>query len=207
MVTIFYTNSIEFVPLARVTMPSFQQYSLRHNYHFCGRTTANPPHNVTRIEILLRLMENSAQNQFIWLVGCDVLVTNHEIRVEDFTDDKHNLFICKDVNGLNCDSFILRNCRWSRSWLKLVILLQAQSKNEQEAMQLLEDIPTFSVKTKYLPHPSINSYLYREYSYGDVPHNKGNWIPGDFVLHLPGLSNDRRIEIFESEEIKNSIIK
>ena len=59
-----------------------------------------------------------------------------------------------------------------------------------------------------LPHPSINSYLYEEYgdNYGKIvgvqkskpTHIEGQWEPGDFALHLPGIPNSIRIEIFET---------
>jgi hypothetical protein len=62
------------------------------------------------------------------------------------------------------------------------------------------------VKVKYLPHPSINSYRYELYAgyegdyfhdYMHIPHEYGQWEPGDLLLHLPGLSLEKRIEVFK----------
>ena len=53
----------------------------------------------------------------------------------------------------------------------------------------------------------MNSYLYTEYPDTNGADEPGHWQPGDFLLHLPGRSLERRVEIFNSPEIQSKIIK
>ena len=59
-------------------------------------------------------------------------------------------------------------------------------------------------RSKFLPHPSINSYLYREYG-ENRPQTEGQWFKGDFLLHLPGLPLSRRLAIV-ARKLANDVI-
>ncbi len=75
-------------------------------------------------------------------------------------------------------------------------------------MELFKDAPGYKEKIKILPHPSINSLLYEEYAptWGIIgntdtslpkpTHEEGDWRRGCFICHLPGMTLERRLEIF-----------
>jgi hypothetical protein len=50
----------------------------------------------------------------------------------------------------------------------------------------------------YWGHPSFNSIDYAQYPAFEKPysHEQGQWIPGDFLVHLPGKSLQERLELF-----------
>ena len=66
-----------------------------------------------------------------------------------------------------------------------------------------------------LPQSAFNSYPYQYYGErfvkisGDKPvlkptHEQGQWMIGDFVIHVPGLELSTRINILQ--EVKNHIV-
>jgi hypothetical protein len=132
---------------------------------------------------------------FIWVLDVDTLITNPEIPFTDFTDNEHDIFICKDINGINAGSWIIRNTEASRNFVSTIV-----NNFTEPHEQILMNKYLHMVKVKYLPHPSINSYDYRLYNHFGlaVPaHDQGQWQPGDLLLHLPGLSLEKRIEVFK----------
>ena len=73
---------------------------------------------------------------------------------------------------------------------------------EQDAInKYLSEFPHDN-NIKFLTHPSINSYLYENYP--EIPAQEeeyGQWVPGNFVLHLPGMSQEKRIEIMKNTPV------
>jgi len=141
----------------------------------------------------------------VFCLDLDTLITNHNIRFETFVDTEHDFYITQDINEINVGAVIVRRSNWSENLL--LDILESDAENEQNALKPHMGHP----KVKILEHPSINSYPYDEYapSWGLIPgrapllgiegkptHEQGNWQPGDFIAHLPGLTNARRIEIF-----------
>ncbi len=61
-------------------------------------------------------------------------------------------------------------------------------------------------RTNIVHQRLFNSYKYDEYAeFGTRDDKNGAWEPGDFVLHLPAVSNARRIELFN--EYLQKVIK
>ena len=67
-------------------------------------------------------------------------------------------------------------------------------------------------RIKIVPQRQINSYDYDQYP-GSIPHvykkdllgNDGQWAPGDFLIHWPGIGLDRRIPL--AEQMLTQVIK
>jgi hypothetical protein len=62
---------------------------------------------------------------------------------------------------------------------------------------------------KLVPQKEINSYnyalLYPTLSNKDMLGVVGEWAPGDWILHWPGISNQQRIQI--AQQVAPHIIK
>jgi hypothetical protein len=57
-------------------------------------------------------------------------------------------------------------------------------------------------RTKLVNQKQFNSYLYEKY---DWAWPDGQYTPGDFLLHLPGMSNEERVPILK--EYSEKVIK
>lgn len=211
MICISYTYGENYSPLADICIPSLVRYCKKNNYHW-GINMVKPDektgYDYLRINRALSLLK---QYEIIFIMEGDFLITNHTKRIENFIDDKHSFFICKDVNGVNGGSFIVIQNNFSDNFLKSTNELSNSYKTEQNVWESTELIHLKEVKI--LPHPSINSIPYKYYhNYGYInyqgqsepTHEMGNWQKGDFVCHLPGKTLEERIKIFT--EIKEQII-
>lgn len=202
-----YTRSFE--PLAEFTVPVLRRYCGRHGYdlivHRGGFGYRNRQFGFQKTE-LVRALLRAAEALFV--VDADTLVTNHSVRLESFLDDDHAMFACHDENGFNAGSYLIRNTSTASNFLEGALHLEGAPGVlcEQDAMRdlLKKNLVTgglmFPTVMKVLPHPAINSYRYDEYGKTKT-REEGQWHEGDFLLHLPGMTNERRLEIFRTTKI------
>lgn len=140
--------------------------------------------------------------KMVWYLDVDAVITNLNYRIEDFIDDEHSFFITKDFNELNGGSVIIKNDKNGRLFNDMVLNAGHTYENEQNfynaAFEGLRSI------MKVLPHPSINSYdysLYPECKEYVGREDLGDWKEGHFILHVPALGIDKRIEVLKSAKI------
>lgn len=204
ILTLYFDN---YQPLADIVLPNLREYCRKHDYHFYHYQEKNRDgvsYGFSKLELLLLVLYEN-KHDYIFVTDLDIFITNPEIKIESFIDDQHDFFITEDVNGINAGSFIIRNTEWSKRWIEFILSQREGFANEQLVMQKFMWLKKWRTKIKVLDHPSINSYPYPEYLSewkqfaGDAEyptHEEGNWQEGDFILHLPALSLERRIEIF-----------
>lgn len=141
----------------------------------------------------------------IWHKDDDVLITNMNIKIESFIDDKHDFFITEDFNELNGGSVIIKNTTWGRLVNDTVLGHREYYENEQNAINQLMKTPQFNQFVKILPQSTINSYrydLYPECKRYVGREEFGDWVEGkSFVLHVPALALEKRIEILKNTPI------
>lgn len=198
MISVFTYRTKEFDALADVTLPTLQGYCDRHGYdltvHRGGFGDRKRNYGYQKTEMALQLLDGT---EYLWVVDCDVLITNPEVRLEQFVDDRFCMMATHDANGFNAGSYIIRNEPRSKFFLARVIEMEDDERfpGEQDAMRHLLKQPSSDGFLKQLPQNSINSYLYDSY---EVRALDGQWMQGDLCLHLPGMTNERRIQIFKS---------
>jgi hypothetical protein len=149
------------------------------------------------------------------VLDADTYITNHLIDFEQFVDKDHDLYLTKDINGINTGVFIVKMTPWMQNLLNYVNnTIQSGDFNcEQDA--IAEYINNFGLdRIKIVNHPSFNSYPIDLYapSYGKInyeedefvkkpTHEQGAWQMGDYILHAPGLTIEKRIELFKNTPI------
>lgn len=204
----FYSES--YTPLSDITTVELYEYCRKHKYDLFIEKIPNGNVDFVKTKKARELLD---KYDLVWAVENDILITNHNIKIESFIDDEHDFFICKDVNNVNGGSFIVKNTEIGKWWLDETNKAAKNYTTEQNFWELLGH-----TKVKYLEHPSINSIPYEYYapSYGYInweqyepikekpTHKMGCWEVGDFVCHLPGKPLNERIEIFN--QIKEHII-
>jgi hypothetical protein len=208
----FYTP--EYQPLANVTLPNKQEYCDKLEYLHLVKTTPygnkDNYYAFQRIQYLRDLLFASENDlEAVLVLNIHTMVMNFNTKIESFLDNEHDFYICKDVNGINAGTFLIKKSDWSKKWLDFILSKESVHKNhcwfEQKLIQDNWELPEFKDKVKILPHPSINSYFYNIYNWPET--TPGHFNKGDFILHLPGLGMEQRINIFKSDAVKDKIIK
>lgn len=168
-----------------ITRPPLAAYCDRHGYRLHAVGTSmdfTRPISWSKILLLQRWL---GEHDWLWWADADLLVTSPERRLEELTDGATgDLLIASDANGINCGSFLLRNCDWSRDFLQRV-WDTAEDVNhtwwEQWAlMQRLAGNADDRGHVQSVRKRSINAY-------------PSDWRPGDFCLHTPGTPDRVRV--------------
>lgn len=210
MRSVLTTASHSWQELADLVIPVMYSYCKKNGYGFEVKFIP-PTFEFHKIKAILSALETS---NVVFCLDLDTLITNHNIKFESFLDADHDFYITQDINEINAGAIIAKNTLFVRGLLNNILMF-ADAENEQNALKPFMDNP----EVKILPHPSINSYPYDEYAptWGLIPgrspllgitgkptHEQGNWEPGDFIAHLPGLPMQRRLEIFS--RMKDQIV-
>jgi hypothetical protein len=156
----------------------------------------------------------SGKYDWIHAVGCDTMITNFNIRLEDLIDDNFDFVIATDCYNINNDSFLARASDTTIKWLRNTVNLLESYSNakwlDQSAM--IDTIDMMADRIKIVPQRTMNSYNYDLYP-GLVPHiykkdlfgNDGQWQPGDFLIHWPAVPLDTRIAL--AQEMLGQVVK
>lgn len=194
-----YTES--WIDLSKIVISNVQSYAKKHGYDTHIGMYKKEFSGFEKIKWSKISLERC---DVVWSLDMDTLITNHEIKLESFLDVSHGFYICKDYNGINAGSFISLSSQWCRNLLEYFSRQQGQQGMhcEQNAVEAyMREFPNDD-KIKILQHPSINSYMYELYP--EIPpqtHEQGNWQEGDFLLHLPGIGMNKRLEVLSKTKV------
>jgi hypothetical protein len=174
-----------------------------------------------KIYFAKEVLETHPEYEWIWWTGTDTLITNFLVRIEDRIDNNYHFMICVDVNGLNADSFLIRNTSEGREILDSIIALEPECSKfwdtEQRAMAMIMGVPVpnetpwpispyVTLNKKYesiikiLPQRFMNSFNYKLYHYTDQRDKlgiDGNWNIGDWLIHWPATQLELRLQLAE----------
>lgn len=165
-------------------------YCRRHGYHFHAyreRMDTRPP-AWSKIPALCRSIEICEAEWFFWL-DADALIANPTISLESLVDREADLIVAKDCNGINMGCFLLRNNARTREFLHLVDGRNAFTHHpwwEQAAVNDVLSSGESSICVRYVAQRLINS--------APSGSESAAYQPGDFVLHLAGVSTEGRAD-------------
>jgi mannan polymerase II complex MNN10 subunit len=201
-------HNAAYQPLADITWDQNKKlYANRHGYDALALTEFKYPLqqiSFERTEYIISLLE-SGKYDWVYAVGGDTMITNFTTKLEDLIDEDYDFIIGVDCLGINNDSFLARATPLTIAWLKKVVSLKDSYMSarwlDQSAM--VDTIDMMGDKIKIVPHRFFNSYDYWQYPQDYQPHidkvdifgNDGQWQPGDFLIHWPGIKLDKRIEL------------
>lgn len=201
-------HNAAYQPLADITWDQNKRlYAEQWGYDAHAKTTdyKYPVSQISfeRTELIIELLE-SGKYDWIHACGCDTMITNFTIPLSDIVDTDYDFIIATDCFNINNDSFLARNTPTTIAWLKHVVDVREQYANDpwydQQAM--IDTIDMMGNHIKFVPQRELNSYDYDQYP-GSVPHiykkdmfgNDGQWQSGDFLIHWPGVSLERRLPL------------
>lgn len=209
------SHSKEYQALADLTLPSKLEYCMKWNcalvakYHRSGVDIA-----WDRPRIWLETLERC---DWLFFTGADVAITNFDTPM--LPRQPGDFFFAVDHNGLQSDSWIMRNCGATQDFLRSVIAAENRFTNEQDAMQVLlssepdyerfrqridarhnefrntvfqQELNRSKVHCQIVPRKLLNAYPAKFYPV--CPEDA--WDETSMCLHLPGMSLERRLEIF-----------
>lgn len=200
-------NNDVYAELAKYTIKNNKiPYCLMHGYTFSGKNDQFQIPNLgfEKIRLLLELLKTGKYEWILWL-GCDTLITNFGIRIEDRIDDNYHFIISSDSNWpINSDCFLVRGSNEGIGILQEIMDLYPKFSGheyfEQAAIISLLNQDMFSKLIKIVPQKLLNAYNYAMYphipkmSEGlDFYGNNGEWSIGDFILHWPGMTMENRL--------------
>ena len=207
-------NDAKFQPLADYTWTQNKvPYCERHGYAAHNMTSGfrgDIPIGFEKLFFMRDIMNEHPEYEWIWWTGCDAMIMNHTIKIEDKIDPEWELLLATDCNEINNDSFLLKNSEWGRNYMQYLIDVIPKYTNhyfyEQQAM--IESYPMHKDKIKIVPQRYLNAYkndLYPHQSKYDLLGNDGTWQEGDWLMHWPGTHLHIRLEL--AKEYINKVIK
>lgn len=203
MIHIFmaYSGGADWKELAEVTVPIWRSYAQKHGYGFyvtdsrpVGYTHSHIPFE--RSYLALCYAETLPDSDYLWVVDLDTLITNNEVKIEQFLNEEKSLFFCQDVHGINAGNYIAKVDVIKR-WLADVIALSPHSDCENRTFINIQD--KYKDEICIVPHPAFNSTPYHLYpTIGELTEEDGQWRPNHLLMHLPGMTPEARTNIFKN---------
>lgn len=191
-----FTNYDEvFKPVADITVPRMESYCKKHGYTFCADTQKLTPFRVVweKFRVLKEVVPHYDWSLYL---DTDVLITNPEIKLEKHLDDSSEVIVAMDMNGLNCGAMFFKRTPGVIKLIEDTLRKATYPEITSEQHGFIETLAdaALSVKYRLAPQRHFNSYPYELYN---LPATTiGNWEPGDFAMHLPGMTVAQRVEIF-----------
>lgn len=157
----------------------------------------------------MRDMLDSGKYDWVWCVGCDTLVTNMRLKMEELIDGttKHVLISGERVAPLQADSFLVRSSPEGIGWLNDILSTYEQYRNHVwvENQAMIDRRERHASITQIVPQWRLNSYDYRRFYHvgpqyrdgTDCYGNRGQWQPGDFLIHWPAATLEERLKFLD----------
>lgn len=219
-----YTKNI--LPLAVITTEyNKRKYCEKHNYDLIIKTKNFNCQDIgfAKIHMVLEIL-NSNKYDWVYWSGCDSMITNYNISLEELIDNDYDFIISYDIWDFNADSFLVKNSTKAKKYLQHIVSLYdkyidnngkpvdfgtrlpdggTRAWAEQAAIiDLYHDSQyDYSSFVKPMHQKFMNSYLYNLYPSPwhqkglDCKGNNGQWTQGDFLVHWPGMSNETRMQL------------
>lgn len=203
-VQLLYTKS--WTKLSDIVVPALTKYCIKHGYKTNIKEVQEPFDGFEKLREIKRIFENN-EADVVLSIDCDALITNFNVTIESLISDRI-LNLSKDYNNWNCGVFIMQNAVWAIPFIELLLSKSGKQGIYCEQDAIIDWVNSESLEDVYhvinqIPQYKVNSYLYE--SYPEIPpqtEEQGQWVQGEsFILHLPGIGMDKRIEILKNTKI------
>lgn len=191
---------------ATISRPNHEAYAAKHGYRYQHETFTEGG-SWTKPRAIAKAMEDYSFPWVFW-IDADAIITNME-KYFFHEDIDPGITMGTDINGPNAGVMMLQNTPMVRQLLWAVNHTgpwafpepTTQGRNmgvpnhwqDQSAFRFFALLPPYRELFKFAEQRVMNSYLNELYDDGR-PKEMGQWQPGDFVLHLPGIDDQKRVE-------------
>ncbi len=179
-----------------LTLKNKTDYCQKHGYDFLRFLGVNKEVSKEIWWDKIKWLHDEVLPKYEYVVaqGADTLIMNYNIRIEDWIDPQYDWVISRDCHDLNADMILIKNSKWSLDYLDFIYSqyenYRHDSWNEQRC--IIDSYQKHIDHIKVIPQQSFNSYWYPYYNRN--ANHEGNFKDGDWILHLPGLHNNKRLE-------------
>lgn len=201
-VAVCTAHSPDYAPLAALTVPTMQHYADKHGYDFIYINDLDPKQgDRVKIELYKSLYEKGEHDVYLW-IDTDAMIMNSDVTIENFTtwhdlEERAHFIWGADPAGPNSGVFLARFTPEAHMFLHQSLLRSAEMGwADQVGMIQLSLVHPHRDVVKCINGKYINAYPYHLYGW-DKYAWVGNYEPGCFVLHLPGMSMEKRVEVFQ----------
>lgn len=208
MYAIVTMHDANYQDLADITYRQNKQpYCEQQGYQLFAKTDNFSPGKrvyFDKIRYILEVLENNSALDWVWWLDSDAMITNWSVPIEKWCDNDYHFVIAVDRYNINNGSFFLRNSAPGKNYFKHILSLEEKYLDSQwpEQQPMIDLIEEYQSITKIHSQRDFNSYDYDFYhrDHGnthdwDLLGNNGNWQPGDFVCHYPGVTMPNKIEL------------
>lgn len=189
-------------PLADITVPNKSKYADKHGYSkYFVTLNDNADLMFVKINVILQAMELIQEGDWVWFSDCDGVVTNFGKRLEDLADNRYGIVVSEDFNGINSGSILARKTPRVKEYLEFILSSPDRANCEQNTMIKELKNPRWDGIIKFIDQNLLNSY---DYSLPNIAAcgkvtpevlEKGQWKPGDFFIHFPATTLQKRLEL------------
>ena len=193
----------DFEEIAAITIPIMHEYCKRHGYILDASPTPSKSPAIIweRISDALMLLDSGCDA--VMHMDADALITNLSVSVEDILSLLPNLSDADLVATAENDIINDGCCIWRATLGTMSAMQDIFSKlGEFSSPQDVINNHAAALDVYHVSPRTMNSVLNAEY--GNV-NPLTEWQDGDFVLHLPGVGNARRVELLK--EYSQKIIR
>jgi hypothetical protein len=190
MLALITLNTPNIYEYAKIASKFNREYAIKNHYGYIEYSNAIDNKREATWSKILALKANLNLYEWLMWIDSDAMIMNHKIKIETFLDNNYIMIIGDDeVSSINAGVFFIRNCQESIDLLDRVYL----NKNnhiwceQQSLLEIIREDKTVKSKIKIVDRHKFNSW-YKDYK------------DGDFILHLPGTTNNDRIKIFSMIE-------
>jgi hypothetical protein len=186
-------------------LPYCEKHGYSHELQFLESSLPMHEYQIEKIKFIQRVVNDSPEDSWIWWTGADLMITNFLIKLEDIVDNNYHFVTATDFNGINADSFLIRNSQQGRDYLNMIAEKLPNYTHWEGEQGIMKD--TYEqykdIVIKLVPQRTMNSYNYSLYK-GRGPEpmldklgNVGDWRIGDFAIHWPAQSLEFRLQAFD----------
>lgn len=149
-----------------------------------------------KIPLILSKFDEGAE--YVMWIDADTLITNYNFDVRSLLDDS-NLYICRDINGINCGVMIWKNCQETRDILDKIWSMTDYDDHmwwEQAALMHLYDtnFNNITASVKFIKQNVINAYDYNLYG---MSFEEGQFNNESMLIHFPGIGAQHRVQLMQ----------
>jgi hypothetical protein len=161
-----------------------------------------------KVKFLLESFDEIEYDDYAMWIDADAFILNDNINIEKiFKNYNSDFLITKDINVINCGVFAVKKTNYMIDFLNNWWNKDGYETGWWENQALLDmvSINEMGIKShlKILDQKIMNSYKYELYN---MDYINGQYEDGDFILHMPNVNSNIRINII-NDLLKNNDIK
>ena len=190
--------------MAAITDNVKRQYCQRHSYLWYCKKDNWPSVDMgfARVHLVKEIFNKYPDTEWLFLVDCDAIITNFNIRIEDRIDNNFHVVYTVYHNGLNVGVSLFKNSPECNAYIDYIISLENQYINHpwKEQQAIIDNYDKYKDIIAIAPARFMNSLQAQLYDKNqlsseiDVLGHNMLWQPGDWALHWPGVPHKYRIE-------------